>query len=119
MTYVFYLGFFTMVVWQFSDTYAGFVAYCVLYGLTGGGFVSLFPVVNAEVVGVEQIQRAVGFTYGLSLFGNLVGTPIIGQLQSKYGWTSAIQFAGALSVLASFFMLALRFKIDRRIFAKR
>ncbi|KAI8145223.1 major facilitator superfamily domain-containing protein [Fennellomyces sp. T-0311] len=111
--------FFTMVVWQFSDSYASFVAYCVLYGLTGGGFVSLFPVVAAEVAGVEQIQRVIGLTYGFSFFGNLVGTPIIGQLQSNYGWTSAIQFAGSLSVGASFFMLALRFRADRRIFAKK
>ncbi|KAI9274758.1 major facilitator superfamily domain-containing protein [Phascolomyces articulosus] len=133
-------GIFTMVIWQFSTTYAGFVAYCVLCkclslyikniylytnmddgvdGLTCGAFVSLFPVVAAEVVGVEQIQRAIGLTYGFSFFGNLVGTPIIGILQSNYGWTSAIQFGGSMTVGASLFMLALRYRIKPKIWAKK
>ncbi|KAI9492498.1 major facilitator superfamily domain-containing protein [Zychaea mexicana] len=112
-------GVFTMVIWQFANTYGAFVAYCVLYGLTGGGFVSLFPVVAAEVAGVEQIQRAVGLTYGFSFFGNLVGTPIIGLIQTDYGWTSAIQFGGAMTVGASLFMLALRFTILPKLFAKK
>ncbi|KAI7848429.1 major facilitator superfamily domain-containing protein [Circinella umbellata] len=118
-TATFLSGIFTMVVWQFSTTYAAFVAYCVLYGLTCGAFVSLFPVVAAEVVGVEQIQRAIGITYGLSFFGNLVGTPIIGLLQSNNGWTSAIQFGGAMTVGASLIMLALRFKTKPKLWAKK
>ena len=88
-------------------------------GLTCGAFVSLFPVVAAEVVGVEQIQRAIGITYGLSFFGNLVGTPIIGLLQSNNGWTSAIQFGGAMTVGASLIMLALRFKTKPKLWAKK
>lgn len=106
-----------MIVWQFSDSYGIFVAFCVLYGLTGGGFVSLFPVVTAEIVGVQNIQKGLSLCYFITIFGNLLGTPLIGLLQSARGWTAAIQFAGAPSVAAALVMLYLRFIINRKIFA--
>ncbi|CAO3593134.1 unnamed protein product [Absidia cylindrospora] len=56
-------GIFTSVVWQFSTTYGAYIAYCVLYGLTGGAFVSLLPVVIADIVGVKNIQRGIGMCY--------------------------------------------------------
>lgn len=107
-----------MAVWQFAHTYGAFVAYCVLYGLTGGGFVSLFPVVTAEVVGVQHIQKGLSVCYFITMFGNLVGTPIIGQLQKTFDWTAAIQFAGAPSVAAALVMLLLRFLINKKLWAK-
>jgi len=66
-----------MVIWQFSTNYGTFVAYCVLYGLTAGGFVSLLPVITADIVGVENIQRGLGMAYMTTVIGNLLGTPII------------------------------------------
>ncbi|ORZ01415.1 major facilitator superfamily domain-containing protein [Syncephalastrum racemosum] len=114
----FLAGLFTMVIWQFADSYGIYVAFCVLYGLTGGGWVSLFPVVAAGVVGVKNIQRGIGLCYFSTMFGNLVGTPIIGLLQSYYGWTAAIQFAGAPTVAAGLVMLALRFKLHPKLFKR-
>lgn len=98
-----------MVVWQFSSTFGAFVAYCVLFGLTGGGFVSLIPPVTAEIVGVENIQAGIGMAYLLTTCGNLLGTPLIGLLQSAYGWTAAIQFSGSLTVAAGLTAIILRF----------
>ena len=106
-----------MVVWQFSNSYGAFVAFCVLYGLTGGGFVSLFPVVTAEIVGIEHIQKGLSCCYFLTLFGNLFGTPLIGLIQSNTTWTSAIQFAGAPTVAAALVMLYLRFIVNKKVFA--
>lgn len=107
-----------MVVWQFSQSYGVFVAFCTLYGLTGGGWVSLFPVVTAEVVGVKNIQRGLSLCYFITIFGNLVGTPIIGQLQTSFGWTAAIQFCGAPTVAAALIMLVLRFKLYPKLFKR-
>lgn len=112
------LGVFIMVIWQVADSYGVYVAFCVLYGLTGGGWVSLFPVVAASVVGVKNIQRGMGLCYFTTMFGNLVGTPIIGLLQSSYGWTAAIQFAGAPTVAAGLVMLVLRFKLHPQLFKR-
>ncbi|KAI8391116.1 major facilitator superfamily domain-containing protein [Radiomyces spectabilis] len=101
-------GIFCMVIWQFATSYGSFVAYAVLYGLTGGGFVSLFPVVTADIVGVANIQRGLGMCYLATTVGNLLGTPIAGLLQKHFGWTAAIQFAGAPSVTAALVILVLR-----------
>jgi predicted MFS family arabinose efflux permease len=108
-----------MVIWQFATSYGIFILYCVLYGLTAGGFVSLLPVVTADIVGVENIQKGLGMAYLITVVGNLLGTPIIGSLLSAYGWTASIQFAGSMTVVASLFMLALRFVVSEgRVFAK-
>lgn len=107
-----------MLIWQFSETYAAFVAFCVLYGLTGGGWVSLFPVITAEVVGVKNIQRGLSLCYFTTIVGTLTGTPIVGQLQATYGWTAAIQFAGAPTVAAALIMLVLRVKFEKRVFVR-
>ncbi|CAO3611705.1 unnamed protein product [Mucor fragilis] len=115
----FLAGLFTMVIWQFATSYGTFVAYCVLYGLTAGGFVSLLPVITADIVGVENIQRGLGMAYMTTVIGNLLGTPIIGLLFNTFGWTAAIQFAGSMSVISAMFMLVLRMIMSKgKIFLK-
>ncbi|KAI8084136.1 major facilitator superfamily domain-containing protein [Gilbertella persicaria] len=109
----FLAGFFTMVLWQFASNYAIFAVYCIFYGLTAGGFVSLLPVTTADIVGVENIQKGLGMAYMTTVIGNLLGTPIIGLLLKSYGWTAAIQFAGAMSVISAAFMLILRLTVSR------
>lgn len=108
-----------MVIWQNAKNYAAFAVYCVLFGLTAGGFVSLLPVTTADIVGVENIQRGLGMAYMTTVLGNLLGTPIIGLLFNSYGWTASIQFAGSLTVTASLFVLVLRLTMTKgKIFVK-
>jgi MFS family permease len=112
-------GLFTMLIWQFANTYAAFVAYCVLYGLTAGGFVSLLPVTCADIVGVENIQKGLGMAYMTTVVGNLLGTPLIGLLLGASSWTAAIQFAGSMSLISAIFMLILRMIMSKgKILAK-
>jgi MFS family permease len=47
------------------------VIFVIVYGINGGGFVSLFPVVAAEIIGVEKLSLAVGLLYSGNLFGKL------------------------------------------------
>ncbi|KAG0180166.1 hypothetical protein DFQ29_001144 [Apophysomyces sp. BC1021] len=101
-------GIFTMVLWQLSSTYPIYVVYALLNGLSGGGFVSLLPAVTAEIVGIDNIQRGLAMAYLGTAAGSLLGTPIAGLLQRWYGWTAAIQFAGAMSVAAGLVGLVLR-----------
>ncbi|KAI9476404.1 MAG: major facilitator superfamily domain-containing protein [Benjaminiella poitrasii] len=119
LTCTFLAGIFTMVIWQFSTNYAIFIVYCVLYGLTAGGFVSLLPVTTADIVGVENIQKGLGMAYMTTVIGNLLGTPIIGLLLDAFSWTAAIQFAGSMSVISALFMLVLRMLVAKgKIFVK-
>lgn len=57
------------VFWLNAKTLAMSVLFVIFYGINGGGFVSLFPVVAAEVVGVEKLAAAVGMLYSGNLFG--------------------------------------------------
>ncbi|KAG0170499.1 hypothetical protein DFQ28_001813 [Apophysomyces sp. BC1034] len=115
----FLAGIFTMVIWQLSSSYEVYTAYAVLYGLTGGGFVSLFPVVVADIVGLANVQRGLGMCYLSTTVGTLLGTPIVGLLQQQYGWTAAIQCTGAPTVVSALVLLVLRFITSGgKIFAK-
>ena len=59
------------VFWLNAKTLPMCVVFVVFYGINGGGFVSLFPVVAAEVVGVERLAAAVGMLYSGNLFGKI------------------------------------------------
>ncbi|KAI8974417.1 major facilitator superfamily domain-containing protein [Pilobolus umbonatus] len=118
-SFTFSAALFIMLIWQFCTTYTVYVVFCVLYGLTAGGFVSLLPVTTADIVGVENIQRGLGMAYMITVIGNLVGTPIIGLLLKQFNWTVAIQFAGGVTLIASVFIIILRnIMADGKIFVK-
>ncbi|KAG0801406.1 hypothetical protein G6F22_001282 [Rhizopus arrhizus] len=109
----FLAGAFAMIIWQLSTSYGTFAAFCILYGLTAGGFVSLLPVTTADIVGIENIQRGVDMAYMVTVFGNLLGSPIIGRLYDAYGWTAAIQFAGSVTMASAIILFILRMKMSK------
>ena len=57
-----------------------FAAYVVLYSVTAGAYVSLFPTVLAELFGIQHFASFNGLLYMLRGFGTLVGTPGAGAL---------------------------------------
>jgi predicted MFS family arabinose efflux permease len=54
---VFLSGLIVLVNWTFADTYAILLLFVLLYGFAAGGFISLFPVVTAELVGMYTSLR--------------------------------------------------------------
>ncbi|KAG0377260.1 hypothetical protein BGX24_006441 [Mortierella sp. AD032] len=58
-----------LVFWLNAKNLTMCIVFVIFYGVNGGGFVSLFPVVAAEVVGVERLAAAVGMLYSGNLFG--------------------------------------------------
>ncbi|KAF9967081.1 hypothetical protein BGZ70_000177 [Mortierella alpina] len=69
------------IFWLNTHGLAMAIVFVVVYGINGGGFVSLFPVVAAEVIGVERLTAAVGLLYSGNLFGKVFWLFIIGLLQ--------------------------------------
>ncbi|KAK3825124.1 MAG: major facilitator superfamily domain-containing protein [Benniella sp.] len=92
------------------------VIFVIVYGINGGGFVSLFPVVAAEIIGVEKLSLAVGLLYSGNLFGNLFGTPIASAIvtASAGSYTWAIIFAGTTPILGALLLLVHCFGSNRR-----
>ncbi|KAI1313465.1 hypothetical protein EDD11_002525 [Mortierella claussenii] len=96
------------------------VVFMVFYGLNAGGFNSLFPVVAADVIGLEVLAASVGLLYSGNFFGNLLGTPlasaIIAASGGTYIWAQA--FAGIMPILGASMLLFIRFKDGKKIFIK-
>ncbi|KAF9959957.1 hypothetical protein BGZ72_008286 [Mortierella alpina] len=63
------------ILWLNTQGLAMAIVFVIVYGVNGGGFVSLFPVVAAEIIGVERLTAAVGLLYSGNLFGNVPGCP--------------------------------------------
>ena len=57
-----------------------FAAYVILYSITAGAYISLFPTVLVELFGVQHFASVNGLLYMLRGFGTLVGTPSAGAL---------------------------------------
>lgn len=79
----------------------------------------MVPVVTAQVVGVERLTAALGILYFGQLIGNLFGTPIATAIMKAQGghYLGAILFAGLAPLIASLFILVIRFQTNKKIFA--
>ncbi|KAI1316303.1 hypothetical protein EDD11_010146 [Mortierella claussenii] len=108
-----------LVIWSVASNIEILTGFMVVYGLFGGGFISIFPVVVAQVVGVERLSSALGILYFGNVIGNLLGAPIATAILKAQGgkYLGTIMFAGFSPVLAAFFVLFIRFKITKKLFA--
>jgi len=107
-----------------------FYGFVVVYGLTAGGFVSLFPTIIAELFGVQHFASINGLMYGLRGLGTLVGTPVTSLLLRGYagqgaladvglaskgsGYVESIALNGAILMAAAVGAMWLRIEASRR-----
>ncbi|KAG0207713.1 hypothetical protein BGX28_001110 [Mortierella sp. GBA30] len=96
------------------------IVFVVIYGFNCGGFNSLFPVVAADLMGLEKLATAVGLLYSGNLFGNLLGVPIASALVAASGgsYTWAMVFAGTMPIIAASLLVPIRYRINARIFVR-
>ncbi|KAF9126275.1 hypothetical protein BGW39_006747 [Mortierella sp. 14UC] len=108
-----------LAIWSVASNIQILTGFMVVYGLFGGGFISIFPVVVAQVVGIERLSAALGILYFGNVVGNLLGAPIATAIMHAQGgkYIGAIIFAGLSPVVAAFFVLVIRFRINKKILA--
>ncbi|CAO3572148.1 unnamed protein product [Mortierella alpina] len=96
------------------------IIFVIIYGINAGGFNSLFPVVAADLMGLEKLTAAVGLLYSGNLFGNLLGIPIASALVTASGgaYTWAIVFAGFAPIIGAALLVPIRYGINPRVFVK-
>ncbi|KAG0001087.1 hypothetical protein BGZ65_003812 [Modicella reniformis] len=109
-----------LILWTNTQGLAMAIVFVVIYGANAGGFNSLFPVVAADVIGVEKLAAAVGLLYSGNFFGNLLGTPLASAIIVASGgsYTGTMIFAGSAPILGAVLLLLIRFKDEKRIFVK-
>ncbi|KAG0380015.1 hypothetical protein BGX24_010614 [Mortierella sp. AD032] len=118
-TCCFLAGVSCLAIWSVASNIEILTGFMVVYGLFGGGFISIFPVVVAQVVGIERLSAALGILYFGNVVGNLLGAPIATAIMHAQGgkYIGAIIFAGLSPVVAAFFVLVIRFRINKKFWA--
>lgn len=105
-----------------------FIVFTIIYGVTAGVYVSLFPTVLAEIFGVQHFASINGFLYMLRGLGTLVGTPVAGALirngsssvsRLPSSFTSCITMVGVLLMVSSGAVLMVRLEVGKRTGAWR
>ena len=109
----------TLLVWMFATTLSVLLVFVILYGLLGGGFISLLAPILAEQFGTGSLTILVGVTFGVNGVGSMTGTPIAAAILSSLGgweeggnraYRGAIGFIGGIMLVgaAVIFILKLR-----------
>ena len=58
----FFLGGLAQIfIWTFAHSYAAVLVFSVIYGLVGGWFLNLLPVVCAQLFGLNDLATITGF----------------------------------------------------------
>ncbi|KAK0214747.1 major facilitator superfamily domain-containing protein [Armillaria fumosa] len=73
-----------MAIWPFTHNLAGLMAFTSFYGFFTGGYVSLYPVVAADLYGVEGLASITGVMFGSFVPGTLIGPPLSGAILDRH-----------------------------------
>jgi len=84
-----------IAVWPFTTSAGGLYAFCCYFGFFSGGFVSLYPVVAADIYGVGRLASIAGALFSGFVPGTLAGPPIAGAIIDRYTDGSYIDFQPA------------------------
>lgn len=98
----------SLSVWPWITNFGGLIAFCFVYGLFGGGFISLVAPLLADYFGIETLSSMLGVIYPAAGFGSVLGPPITGILFDQTGsYTIGIYIAAALTLISLIFLLFL------------
>ncbi|KAJ1801362.1 hypothetical protein LPJ59_000363 [Coemansia sp. RSA 2399] len=111
-----------LILWLPFQATGTVIACAIVYGLFCGGFISLLPVVMANIWGVQRISTIIGLMFIAFCLGALIGAPSSGAIVDNIGhgtdFKPAIIFSGVFLLGATMFFIILRFATDRNIKAK-
>lgn len=110
-------GILTLAIWLPSTGIAPLLVFCVLYGFTTGGVITLIaPNIAHLSPSLGVVGRRIGMCFGVLSVAGLTGPAIAGAiLRRKSGWHGAIGFSGATMLAGSIMLTFLRFKLNRRL----
>lgn len=107
----FLAGIMSLAIWTNARTEPAVWVFSVLYGFSGGGYLTLFPASLPQVAGFENVAAGNGLTYFTNVFGFVFGTPIASALinrTSPPNYVYAAVWGGLLMTVGGLFCLALR-----------
>ncbi|KAI8805032.1 major facilitator superfamily domain-containing protein [Cladochytrium replicatum] len=108
----------TLLWWPFTNSFGSLLAFGFVNTFFSGGFISMFPVVIAELYGVERLPSLMGMLFTSSAIGSFAGAPLAGVIIDTKGWIAAILYAGFMTLGSVVFLVAIRFTENRKIFVR-
>ncbi|TPX37459.1 hypothetical protein SmJEL517_g00766 [Synchytrium microbalum] len=96
------------LIWMFANNYAILILFVVFNGMFAGGYISSFPVVNADLFGSYRLPSVSGMQSLGAAIGSLMSAPIGGAIIDRYGFHPAIVFAGVSTLVAACFVFAVK-----------
>ncbi|KAI9225561.1 MAG: major facilitator superfamily domain-containing protein [Piptocephalis tieghemiana] len=117
----FVAGLSCMVIWPFAKSLGVLIVFVLFYGFTGGGFISLFPVVARLFIPLKDLSNAMGILFFSQAFGNLFGPAILGalldQTRPNTSYLPGQMFCGAVTVVGGLIVLGIKLSMDKRLFS--
>ncbi|XP_078618122.1 monocarboxylate transporter 10-like [Branchiostoma floridae x Branchiostoma japonicum] len=90
------------------STFGGLVTCVLLLGLFDGCFVTLLPILTVDLVGVENMSLAWGFTLGSCSVSFILGPPTAGWIRSSaQSYHPAFYVAGTIVMLGGLLLFAI------------
>ncbi|KAF7298577.1 Monocarboxylate permease-like protein [Mycena indigotica] len=117
----FLCGLLCLVMWLFAgSSLALLLVFAASYGFASGTFISLITPCVAQISDMRQIGCRIGLLYSAISVPAVVGPPIAGLLLHADGGTykGMILFAGLTVICGSFLLLAARWRINPRLWAR-
>lgn len=68
------------VICPFTESYAGFVVYSLVFGFFDGCFVGQVAVITGEIAGKGKLSQAVGNMFGVVAVPMILGAPVAGKI---------------------------------------
>ncbi|KAJ6780104.1 hypothetical protein PWT90_01033 [Aphanocladium album] len=114
-----------LVIWPVSQSLAPLAIFCILNGVSNGGFFSCTPTVATSIFGSQRVSVVMGMIMTAWAGGYLLGSPIAGYLLEAFGgangglkaYRPAMIYAGGLALISAILLGIMRFRINRKFLA--
>lgn len=87
------------VLFEGERAVALITVFVVFVGLLGSGFVSLIPVVTADIFGAEELASKIGLLHSVMGLGVFAGPSVCYAIVNRGHWSMGAPFSGLLLVL--------------------
>ncbi|XP_067126098.1 monocarboxylate transporter 10-like isoform X1 [Centruroides vittatus] len=99
------------------EEYNGYVLFVWIYGLFYGGYHYSLKMFTFEKVRARNFARAWGFVQWCQALPNVIGIPLTGYLNEKYGYKTGYYLSSALTLLGSITLFLIdvhKWKVQQR-----
>lgn len=107
-----------LVLWPLAITFNSLLTYSIVFGLSVGGYISIFPTVITNLFGTENIGGIIGLFYSAAFVGTIAGPQIAGAIIDSMttivgntkliNYIPAIMYAGGCMFFSGGFLVVIR-----------